>query len=540
MTLLIPIRLRFMIPLLVLAIMLMVQLYETIDRLDDQEAEYLLLSRKALESKMLLLQDLFSDLMPKGEVERARRRLAYASLDHEIVVLALIDENNTVLLANQRAWAASPSSGTSGYDTSVAESVRATLKTRLISLAGQIHGYYPVALSKASSDLKPLRYGTLYVEYDYSDLLAQARQMAYRDAAWQAAMLTFFALILSALLHIFITRHIERLLSVVKAVTGGNMSARAEISGKGELAQLARAFDAMTGQLAREQEALHEQALELEAEVAERQVAQENLEEQAAVLEEEITERLIAQHEIERLNTELEQRVQERTTQLKQTINELESFSYSVSHDLRAPLRSIDGFSQSLLEEYADKLDQQGLDDLRRVRTASQRMARLIDDMLKLSMVTRGAMKLVAVDLSALARSVTDELHRTEPERKVEFIIQEGLSVQGDPQLLRMALENLLGNAWKFTSLHETARIEFGVSESDGKREYFVRDDGAGFEMAYADKLFVPFQRLHAYTDFSGTGIGLSIVQSIIQRHGGEIRGKGATEEGAVFYFTLQ
>ena len=248
----------------------------------------------------------------------------------------------------------------------------------------------------------------------------------------------------------------------------------------------------------------------------------------------------MAQHEIERLNAELELRVLERTNQLKETINELESFSYSVSHDLRTPLRSIDGFSQSLLEDYADKLDQQGQDYLHRVRAASQRMAGIIDDMLKLSRVTRSVMIHKEVDLSALAHSVADELRSTEPERKAEFIIQEGLTVEGDPQLLRAVLENLLGNAWKFTSQHETARIEFGITKAEGKREYYVRDDGAGFDMSYAEKLFVPFQRLHGYSEFAGTGIGLSIVQRIIQRHGGRIWAEGSPEQGAAFYFTLQ
>jgi light-regulated signal transduction histidine kinase (bacteriophytochrome) len=167
-------------------------------------------------------------------------------------------------------------------------------------------------------------------------------------------------------------------------------------------------------------------------------------------------------------------------------------------------------------------------------------MARLIDDMLQLSRITRGVLKCVLMDLSALAQSVAEELQRTQPDRMVDFVIQDGLTTRGDPQLLQVLLENLFGNAWKFTGKHETAKIEFGVTTIDDKRAYFVRDDGAGFDMAYADKLFVPFNRLHGFNEFAGTGIGLSIVQRIIQRHGGEIWATGKPDQGATFYFTLQ
>lgn len=257
-------------------------------------------------------------------------------------------------------------------------------------------------------------------------------------------------------------------------------------------------------------------------------------------LNEASTKLLATEQQLLTLNADLELRVQDRTARLNETNNELEAFSYSVSHDLRAPLRSIDGFSQALLEDYSEKLDEQGKDYLRRVRAACQRMAGLIDDMLKLSRITRSVITRENVDLSALARSVAEELRRTEPERVVEFIIQDGLTVPGDLPLLQMVLENLLGNAWKFTSRHATAKIEFGISASNGKTEYFVRDDGAGFDLAYADKLFVPFQRLHAYTEFSGTGIGLSIVRRIIRRHGGVVRAEGVPGQGATFYFTLK
>jgi len=248
-----------------------------------------------------------------------------------------------------------------------------------------------------------------------------------------------------------------------------------------------------------------------------------------------------SEREVRKLNAELEQRVIERTRELEAANKELEAFSYSVSHDLRAPLRSIDGFSQVILEDYADKLDEEGADYLKRLRAASQRMGYLIDDMLKLSRVTRSNMQYVKVDLSALARSITDELKQYKPERKIEFIITDGMTVRGDPQLLGIALENLLENAWKFTGKRDHATIEFGFMEveDDGRKAYYVRDDGVGFDMTYADKLFGAFQRLHAPTDFEGTGIGLATVQRIIHRHGGKVWGEGVVDQGATFYFTL-
>lgn len=219
---------------------------------------------------------------------------------------------------------------------------------------------------------------------------------------------------------------------------------------------------------------------------------------------------------------------------------ELEAFSYSVSHDLRAPLRSIDGFSQALLEDYEDKLDEEGRDYLRRVRAASQRMAQLIDDLLNLSRVSRAELRFEEVNLSALAEGIVAELRNAEPERQVEFVVAQDVTAYGDPHLLEVVLENLLRNAWKFTSKHASARIEFGVTEGDGDSAYFVRDNGAGFDMSYAGKLFTPFQRLHAEAEFPGTGIGLATAQRVVHRHGGRVWAEGEVEKGATFYFTLQ
>ena len=234
-----------------------------------------------------------------------------------------------------------------------------------------------------------------------------------------------------------------------------------------------------------------------------------------------------------------EEELAHRALALEAANHELEAFSYSVSHDLRAPLRSIDGFSQALLEDYSNILDAQGQDYLHRVRASSQRMAGLIDDLLKLSRVTRAELTREQVDLTSVALGIATDLQIAEPERRVEFDIADGLEAKGDPRLLRVVLENLFRNSWKFTSNHPQALIRFGVTRVENKQAYFVSDDGAGFDMAYADKLFGTFQRLHSTKEFEGTGIGLATVQRIIHRHGGRIWAEGNVDKGATFYFTI-
>jgi signal transduction histidine kinase len=236
---------------------------------------------------------------------------------------------------------------------------------------------------------------------------------------------------------------------------------------------------------------------------------------------------------------ELEQRVEERTNQLLVANRELEAFSYSVSHDLRGPLEIINGYVHILTSRYGPQLDADGREYLQQVRQASRRMAELIDDLLNLSRVTTTAMHKQRVDLAALARSVMDELCRREPSRQVEFVMRDCPQAEGDNRLLRIVLDNLLGNAWKYTSGHPRARIEFGCEQRSGDVVYFVRDDGAGFDLHEADRLFKPFQRLHSAAEFPGTGVGLATVQRIIQRHGGDVWAEAKVEKGATFYFTI-
>jgi PAS domain S-box-containing protein len=252
-----------------------------------------------------------------------------------------------------------------------------------------------------------------------------------------------------------------------------------------------------------------------------------------------ITERRSKEKEIRLLNEDLEKRILQRTAQLNEANKELASFAYSVSHDLRAPLRGIDGWSLALLEEYGDTLDDQGRKYLQRVRTETQQMGMLIEDLLNLSRITRIEPQLMPIDLTAMASSIANRLQEENPQRNIEFIIQPALRANGDNHLINIVLTNLFDNAVKFTGKQFLPRIEFGKTEVDGGKAFFVRDNGAGFDMAHAPKLFGAFQRLHKSSEFPGTGIGLATVQRIIHRHGGRIWANAQIDQGATFYFTL-
>jgi PAS domain S-box-containing protein len=253
------------------------------------------------------------------------------------------------------------------------------------------------------------------------------------------------------------------------------------------------------------------------------------------VMYEDITERKLTEEQIIKLNLDLTRRAHELTKINK----ELESFSYSISHDLRAPLRAMNGFSQMLFNDYHDKLDDEGKEYLQIMRSECNRMSDLINGLLNLSRLSRKELKLEDVDLSVMAETIAAELQRSEPERQVEFAITPEIKAYGDKILLQSVLQNLLDNAWKFTSKHDQARIEFGITEQEGQNAYFIHDDGAGFDMRYVNKLFGTFQRIHGVDEFPGNGIGLAIIQRIIHHHGGQVWAESEVEKGATFYFTL-
>jgi PAS domain S-box-containing protein len=252
-----------------------------------------------------------------------------------------------------------------------------------------------------------------------------------------------------------------------------------------------------------------------------------------------ITARKRAEEQVRQLNAELEQRVRDRTAELEATARELDAFAYSVSHDLRAPLRSLHGFSEVLLEDYADRLDDEGRQYLQRIQANVARMGQLIDDLLRLSRASRTGLKRERVDIGAQASEIIAGLRGTAPGRRVEVVIADALVTTGDSRLIRLALENLLSNAWKFTGRREHAIIGVGTVGQPGGQAFFVRDNGAGFDMRYAGKLFDPFQRLHPAAEFEGSGIGLAIVHRILSRHGGRIWAESEPGKGSTFFFTL-
>lgn len=370
---------------------------------------------------------------------------------------------------------------------------------------GSVVGVEPVA--EAGNP----RLGTLYLQ---SDMKAVSRTLGLAGAIGVGVMAISLlaAYLLATILQRRISDPILALAETATAIsTRQDYAVRAPKLGTDELGILTDAFNLMLSQIEEQRGELRRYATELEQRVEART------------------------HELAERNEALRKNAAELTA----ANAELDAFAYSVSHDLRAPLRSIDGFSQVLLEDYGAQLDDAGKDSLQRVRAASQRMGSLIDDLLKLARVTRAEVRTEQVDLSALAQEIVAELEQAAADRKVEFAIAPGLTARGDARLLRVALDNLLRNGWKYTAKTAAPRVEFGVKSENGERVFLVRDNGAGFDMKYSDKLFGVFQRLHTAAEFEGTGVGLATVRRIITRLGGRIWAEGAVDRGATFYFTL-
>ena len=353
--------------------------------------------------------------------------------------------------------------------------------------------------------------GTVFLRADYE---MYDRVLDYAGiAAAVLALALLVAFLMTARMQRIVTHPILDIARIAREVIGrGDYSRRAQKLSEDEVGALVDSFNAMLAEIER----------------------------RTGALQREVAERARAEGEVLRLNEVLEARVRERTAQLEAANRELEAFCYSVSHDLRAPLRAIDGFSQALVEDHGAGVPEGGRRYLARIQSSAKRMGQLIEDLLNLSRVSRGGLERAPVDLGEMARQVLAELQQQEPQRSVEVQIEDGMRVAADPRLLRAGLENLLANAWKFTAKTGRPRIEVGVLRDGPVAIYFVRDNGAGFDMAYADKLFGAFQRLHAVNDFPGTGIGLATVQRIVNRHGGRIWADGNVGKGAAFFFTLE
>ncbi len=498
--------LRLFIPLLILGAALLLVLYLFYFQWTQMQGNIETHARETLRFSMMRTQGTLEYLLRHGDAVQVREEVAalgsdpaldtafYAGPDGRIVASIHVADRGRSL----RDYVAAR------FPAARDAILRATVQARE-RLHGRVwpdpsrHGVlalFPVRVVNESAPARADRVGILFAYRDIGRQQARAHRELVARAAAVALPVIAMAVLVGWLLHLRITRRVEQLVKASRELSEGSYVPDQAFRGGDEIATLFRAFDDMARRIGSSREALLEH------------------------------------------RRHLQRQVEERTRELEQANHELEAFSYSVSHDLRAPLRSIDGFSEALQQDCGDRLDDDCKDHLRRIRGASARMAELIDDLLLLARVTRQPMRRQQVDLAGLAGDIVEGLRQQEPGRSVEVEIQPGMRARGDPKLLRVMLTNLLDNAWKYTSQRPFAHIVFGMDDSGGTPAFFVRDDGVGFDPRYLDKLFEPFQRLHG-TEFPGNGIGLATVRRILARHGGRIWARAGVGEGAVFFFTL-
>lgn len=439
----------------------------------------------------------------QGESVQAVLSALGAESGHRIA--AVIDARGVVIassrvsLLGESAEAALPRLARNAAMLAEAPAVQSRMAglSRLAADGNSVAALFPLQLGLRGGALRAQHAGLLFLEYDLQERKAAAAA-GVRQAAWQlAAFLLGLALLLWLMLYAMLTRRVRRIVDTMRRVAEADFSARTGITGHDEVAQVAQAFDAMTASLGEARRQL--------------QLERDTLEEQVAA----------------------------RTADLARANQELEAFSYSASHDLQAPLRSMRGFAGILLEDYADKLDADGRDCLMRISRASMSMSQMVEDLLAFARSTRSELHRSSVNLSERVAEIVAELRERDQRRRFETRIQPGVTAVADASLMQSVLANLLGNAWKYSRENEAACIEFGAETVDGETVYFVRDNGVGFDMAEAARIFEPFQRLHRQDRFEGTGIGLATVWRIVRRHGGRLWAEAAPGKGATFRFTL-
>jgi signal transduction histidine kinase len=443
----------------------------------------------------------------RNDMEMVQSIFAELGVNPDITSSLFLDSNNIILASSRREYIGVPLNiEYLGLEKPSAEelelSIRQAKKTmKALSLfsgnKNNLIACLPASLPLRSGELKVRHGGIILISYNLRFAKASNYRLMQYDFLNYFAFILFIAIALGVGMHYLITRRLERLKSDMTDFADGRPIRMYQSGPEDEISHLVIRFNEM-----------------------------------ACIIRKSMEDTC-------RLNRELENRVTERTARLEAANNEIEALTYSLAHDLRTPLRAIDGYSQLLFEEYPDKLDATGRDYLQRTRLATQRIGEIIDDMLNLLHISRTDIVLQVVDLSNMVKKIADSMIATHPDRHVEFIIRDGISVQADRRLMQIVLENLIGNAWKFTSGHPIAHIEFGVEQRDEKLVNFIRDDGSGFDNKYAHKLFHPFQRLHDLNEFPGTGVGLALVQRIMHQHGGDIWAEGEIEKGATFYFTI-